>query len=162
MRIEFAAGAAALAFMAGATDAAAQIEMNSDQPIDVQGDAGETIDNVMTLTGNVSVVQGESMLRSDKLVAKLTDDSTFETIEVTGSVRYWNGKEAIASDSAFYDAGARTITFSRNVIITQGETVITGGKLVYWLDNGRIKLDAAEGGRVRGIFHTKAGSRPQL
>ncbi|NWG72169.1 MAG: LPS export ABC transporter periplasmic protein LptC [Parvularculaceae bacterium] len=153
--------AAALAF-AAANPAAGQIEMNSDEPIDVQGDAGETLDNVMTLTGNVSVVQGESMLRSDKLIARLSDENTFETIEVAGSVRYWNGKEAIASDSAFYDAGARTITFTNNVVITQGETVITGGNLVYWLDTGRIKLDAANGGRVRGIFHTKAGSRPQL
>lgn len=153
--------AAALAF-AAASPAAGQIEMNSDEPIDVQGDAGETLDNVMTLTGNVSVVQGQSMLRSDRLVARLSDENTFETIEVAGSVRYWNGKEAIASDSAFYDGGARTITFTNNVVITQGETVITGGNLIYWLDTGRIKLDAANGGRVRGIFHTKAGSRPQL
>ena len=159
MRLKAIAAGAAFALSTGG--AAAQLELDSEQPIDVQGDAGETVDNVMTLTGNVSVIQGQSMLRSDKLVARMTDDSAFETIEVSGAVRYWNGKEAIASDTAFYDAGARTITFTDNVVITQGETVITGGSLVYWLDNGRIKLASPDGGRIRGIFHTKA-SKPQL
>ncbi|MEQ1929633.1 MAG: LptA/OstA family protein [Parvularculaceae bacterium] len=160
MNLKIIAAAAALAFCAGG--AAAQLELDSEQPIDVQGDSGETVDDLMTLTGNVSVVQGESMLRSDKLVAQMGGESNFETIEVTGSVRYWNGKEAIASDTAFYDSAARTITFTDNVVITQGETVISGGALVYWLDSGRIKLTSPGGGRIRGIFHTKAGARPQL
>jgi lipopolysaccharide transport protein LptA len=142
--------------------ASAQLTLQSDEPIDVEGDTGETVDNVLTLTGNVSVIQGESMLRSDKLVAKRGEGNSFETIEVTGSVRYWNGKEAIASETAFYDAAAGTITFNNNVVVTQGETVITGGNLVYWLDSGKIKLTSPGGGRIRGIFHTKEGSRPQL
>lgn len=160
MRLRTIAAAGALALLS--PQAGAQLSLDSDQPIDIQGDLSESFEDVMTLTGNVTVIQGESMLRSDKLVAKITDERNFETIEVTGNVRYWNGKEAIASDTAFYDAGPRTITFTNNVVITQDETVISGGSLVYWLDSGKVRMTSPEGGRVRGIFNTKAGSRPQL
>ena len=71
-------------------------------------------------------------------------------------LRYYNGKEAITGETALYDAGARAITMSDNVVVTQGKTVMTGGALVYWLDSGRIRFTAPGGERIRGIFHTKS------
>ena len=115
------------------------------------------MDDVATWTGNVSAVQGAAILTAERLVARLDGDGSFRTIEAIGAVRYSNGKEAITGETALYEAGPRSITISRNVVVTQGETVMTGGNLIYWLDTGRLKFTAPEGKRVRGIFHAKSG-----
>lgn len=141
--------------------AQAQLTMNSDEPIDITGDSLEIVDDVATWTGNVRALQGEAILTSSKLVATLEDGGGFKTIRALGGVRYSNGKEAIAGETALYDSVKRTITISDNVVVTQGETVMTGGTLVYWLDTGRIAFTSPEGERIRGIFYAKSGE-PQL
>lgn len=136
--------------------ASAQLIADSDEPIDITGDSLEIVDDVATWTGNVRALQGEAILTAEKLVATLDDEGGFRTITALGAVRYSNGKEAVAGERALYDAAKRTITISENVVVTQGETVMTGGTLVYWLDTGRITFNAPSGERIRGIFHVKA------
>jgi lipopolysaccharide export system protein LptA len=139
----------------------AQLIGDSDEPIDITGEALEVVDDVATWTGNVRAVQGAAILTADRLVAIFGEDGAFQSIEAAGSVRYSNGKEAITGETALYEAGPRSITILNNVVVTQGETVMTGGALVYWLDSGRLRFTAPEGRRIRGIFHTKSGP-PQL
>lgn len=139
----------------------AQLIANSDEPVDITGDSLELVDDIATWQGNVRALQGEAILTADKLVATLDDDGGFRTITALGGVRYSNGKEVVAGERAVYDAVERSITISENVVVTQGETVMTGGVLVYWLDTGRITFNAPEGQRIRGIFHSKSGA-PQL
>ena len=134
----------------------AQLTMKSDEPIDITGDSLEIVDDVATWTGNVRALQGEAILTSSKLVATLEEGGGFKTIRAIGGVRYSNGKEAIAGETALYDSVARTITISDNVVVTQGETVMTGGTLVYWLDTGRIAFNSPSGERIRGIFYAKS------
>lgn len=160
MKLKLLSAGVALALLAF-SDAFAQLDVDSEQPIDITGDQAETVDDVVTWTGNVRAIQGESVLSSERLVATLGDEQQLRTIEASGAVRYSNGKEAIASSAALYDAVSRSITFTGDVIVTQGETVITGGALVYWLDSKKVKLTAPQGGRIRGIFHTKSGD-PRL
>ncbi len=152
---------AAAVFALAHNGAAAQLVAESDEPIDIVGDALEIVDDVATWTGNVSAVQGEAVLTAERLVAVLDGEGSFKTLEAIGAVRYSNGKEAITGETALYDAKARTIRITRNVVVTQGETVMTGGDLLYWVDTGRLRFTAPEGRRIRGIFHSKA-SGPQL
>jgi lipopolysaccharide export system protein LptA len=141
--------------------ASAQLIADSDEPIDITSDSVEFVDDVTTWSGNVRALQGEAILTASRLVATLSESGAFQTITALGGVRYSNGKEAVAGEHALYDAGQRSITISDNVVLTQGETVMTGGTLVYWLDTGRITFNAQTGERIRGIFHTKSGA-PQL
>lgn len=141
--------------------ASAQLTADSDEPIDITGDSLELVNDVATWSGNVRALQGEAILTASRLVATLGEGGAFQTIRALGGVRYSNGKEAVAGEHALYDAGQRSITISENVVVTQGETVMTGGTLVYWLDTGRITFNAQTGERIRGIFHTKSGE-PQL
>lgn len=149
--------AAAAGLLLTLAPANAQLVADSDEPIDITGDSLEVVDDIATWTGNVSAVQGAAILTAERLVAKLDGEGSFTTIEAVGAVRYSNGKEAITGETALYDAGPRSITISRNVVVTQGETVMTGGSLVYWLDTGRLRFTAPDGKRVRGIFHAKSG-----
>lgn len=138
-----------------ASPAAAQLVGQSEEPIDIFGDHLDVVDKVVTIEGNARAVQGEGILTAAKFIALMDDDQQPQTIECQGGVRYTNGKEAVAGDTALYDDAARTITFNGNVVVTQGENVITGGNLIYWIDTGRISLTPASGKRVRGFFKGK-------
>ncbi|MBY0421950.1 MAG: hypothetical protein K2Q06_06565 [Parvularculaceae bacterium] len=146
-------GAALL--LAFAAPASAQLVSGSDAPIDIFGDRIEGVGQVVTLTGSARVVQGEGILSAERIVATLDEERNPKTIECQGGVRYSNSKEAVAGDTALYDDAARTITFTGNVVVTQGENVITGGVLVYWIDTGRFNLTPAAGMRIRGFFKQK-------
>lgn len=132
----------------------AQLASNSDAPVDVSGDTAEFSDNVAIWTGNVRVVQEESILVADRLEADISEDGDFSTITATGSVRYSNGKEAITGKRAVFDNTARTITMSENVIVTQGKQVMSAGSVVFWIDTGKVKFLPEPGQRIRGVFYT--------
>ncbi len=128
---------------------------DSSAPIDITGDRLEVENDIATFLGNVRAVQGEAILTAERLVADLDDKGSFTKIRAVGTVRYSNGKEAITGVRAVFDDLARTITITENVVVTQGEQVMTGGELVYWVDTGRILFTASEGKRIRGIFYAK-------
>ncbi len=128
---------------------------DSNAPIDITGDRLEVENDIATFLGNVRAVQGEAILTAERLVADLDDKGSFTKIRAVGTVRYSNGKEAITGVRAVFDDLARTITITENVVVTQGEQVMTGGELVYWVDTGRILFTATEGKRIRGIFYAK-------
>lgn len=144
----------AAALMTGAAGAQLAPDV-SDAPIDITGDRLEVVDDVATWVGNVRAVQGEAILTAEKLVADLDEDGAFRKIRAVGTVRYSNGKDAISGKVGVYDAEKRTITISEEVVVTQGEQVMTGGKLIYWVDTGRLLFTAPSGRRIRGIFYAK-------
>lgn len=149
---------AAMICAASVASASAQLAPQvTDGPIDITGDRLEVVDDVATWIGNVRAVQGEAILTAEKLVADLDEAGAFTKIHAVGTVRYSNGKEAISGKVGVYDSTTRTITISEDVVVTQGEQVMTGGELVYWLDTGRLLFTAPSGRRIRGIFYAKQG-----
>jgi lipopolysaccharide export system protein LptA len=143
--------------LGASTGAAAQLAPNfdSDAPIDITGERLEVVDDVATWTGAVRAVQGEAVLSADRLIADLDEDGAFKKIRAAGNVRYSNGEDAIAGRIGVYDAARRTIKVTHDVVVTQGEQVMTGGELIYWIDSGRLVFTAPEGRRIRGIFYPK-------
>ena len=149
------AGASALLFMLAAPAAAQLIAAgDSKEPIDITGDTAEFQDNNAVWTGNVRVVQGETILTSERLEAVLTDEGDFQTITAIGSVRYSNGKEAITGERAVFNDAARTIVITEDVIVTQGKQVMSAGKITYWVDTGKVLFTPETGKRIRGLFFT--------
>lgn len=149
------AAAFSVASLAGAS--AQLAPHDADGPIDITGDRLEVVDDVATWIGNVRAVQGEAILTAEKLIADLDEAGSFTKIHAVGTVRYSNGKEAISGKVGVYDGTTRTITISEDVVVTQGEQVMTGGELVYWIDSGRLLFTAPSGRRIRGIFYAKQG-----
>jgi lipopolysaccharide export system protein LptA len=147
---------ALLAAIPVAGPASAQIAPRlTDAPIDITGDRLEVEGDVATWSGAVRAVQGEAILSADTLVADMTEGGDVSRIQASGQVRYSNGKQAITGKRGVYDAAARTITMIEDVVVVEGEQVMVGGELVYWIDSGRILFTAPAGRRIRGIFHTK-------
>ena len=140
---------------AGPADAAQLFAQDSKEPVDITGDTAEFQDNTAIWTGNVRVVQGETILSARRLEATLNDDGDFETVIADGDVRYSNGKEAITGEHAVFQNKTRTIVITDNVIVTQGKQVMSAGEITYWVDTGKVLFTPEAGKRIRGLFFPK-------
>lgn len=151
-----------LAIVAMPSSAFAQlVPQSSNEPLDITSDRFEGENDLArsTFVGNVRVVQGEAILTSDRLVLVRDANGDIASITALGGIRYSTGEEAITGETAVYDGVARTITISGDVLATQGDQIMAGGRLVYWVDSKEVKFTASTGGRVRGIFRPQS-ARP--
>lgn len=151
---------AGLAVMLPAAASAQVFGGDSDAPIEL--DAKEGCDGSLDGTtayvcrGDVVLAQGPAILTADMLALTFYEGTQDpRRIEAEGGVRYASGADAISGQAGVFDADASTITVTGDVVVIQGEQVITGERLIYNTETGAISLSAAPGQRVRGLFVTK-------
>jgi lipopolysaccharide export system protein LptA len=89
-------------------------------------------------------------------------DTQITKIEAMGEVVITSDDDqTTTSDSALYDLPAQLVTVSGNVVLTQGENVLKGDRLVIDLKTGESRFehsgDSAAGGRIRALFKPKGG-----
>jgi len=160
---------AAVPFAATAQQQKARESLNfkSNEPLEIQGDRLEVLEEgrVNVLTGNVSVVQGPNLLRSAKMTVYFTSGSNprestgnnIERIEVEGGVYVKSEKQVATGDRGTYNMADEVLELSgKEVVLTEGENVIVGCKLVIRGRNGQATLesckDNASGGRVKMLI----------
>ena len=85
-------------------------------------------------------------------------------IEAKGEVVITSDKnQTTTSDWAIYDLPAQQVTVGGNVVLTQGENVLKGDKLVIDLKTGESRFEnsgnEAAGGRIRALFMPKEGAK---
>jgi lipopolysaccharide export system protein LptA len=169
---------------------------SSNEPIDIESDTLEVDDRAKTaiFKGDVKARQGGMTLQSRELeiiyvgqgadavagaakpqeakadAAKADGGQKAEikTIHARGGVLLSTDKEQSAtSDWALFDVAAQTVTIGGNVVLSQGENVIRGDRLVVDLKTGQSKFDTEEGlvsqsgsgGRVKGLFMPKQSGK---
>ena len=142
---------------------------DSDEPLDIESDTLEVQDaqKVAIFRGNVKAVQGNMTLRSRELHVKYAGEQSAEgkgneitDIRATGPVIITTDQEQTAtSDWAHFDVKSQKVTIGGNVVLSQGENVIRGDRLVIDLTTGRSRFEnEGERGqrkRVRGLFKPK-------
>jgi lipopolysaccharide export system protein LptA len=74
--------------------------------------------------------------------------------------------QTTTSDWALYDVPSRLVTVGGNVVLTQGENVLKGDRLVIDLNTGQSRFENtassdAGGGRIRALFMPKGGALPK-
>jgi lipopolysaccharide export system protein LptA len=154
---------------------ASQLDLSSTrgQPIDIQSDT-VTLDDrakVAVFAGDVRVVQGDMTLQSRELHVNYSGSATggasanaaasqITSITAEGKVLVTSKDQSSTSDWAKFDAASHTITIGGNVVLSQGQNVIKGDRLVIDTITGRSRFenerDQATGGRVRGLFQPKS------
>ena len=85
-------------------------------------------------------------------------------IEAKGDVVITSDKDqTTTSDWALYDLPAQLVTVGGNVVLTQGENVLKGDRLVIDLKTGESRFEntgnTAAGGRIRALFMPKDAAR---
>jgi lipopolysaccharide export system protein LptA len=163
------------------------LSQSSKEPIDIESDVLVVHDQqkYATFKGNVKAVQGTTTLRAQQLdVHYVGGGDKIATGEATPAAA--NGaaaansaaatgaasgdKPAAASDDqtttsdwALYDVPAQLVTVGGNVVLTQGQNVLKGDRLVIDLKTGESRFEnpgnTTAGGRIRALFVPKAGAQ---
>jgi lipopolysaccharide export system protein LptA len=152
----------------GPANALQGFSKNKDEPVQIEAASLEVRDKdkVATFSGNVHVIQGDTDLRSKTLVVFYEGDdagnggikaaqpgpggsSQIKRLEAKGNVLVTQKDQTATGDKGVFDMKTNTITLIGNVVISQGQNVLRGERLVVDRATG---VSRVEGGRVQGIF----------
>ncbi len=124
-------------------------------PISYGADAGEATPNSLSLRGRAEVVQGQNRLRAD-VISGSGADSGIDRIEASGNVYFVTPDQTIRGDRAVYTPADNLVVMTGDVIVTQGQNVMTGGRLTYNTETQAVTMAggaSSNGGRIRGVFY---------
>ena len=161
----------------GPPNALQGFSQNRDQPVHIQAAKLEVRDKqqVATFSGNVHVKQGDTNMRCQTLKVyyeRNKDDgkakpSTIKAatpgpggeqrirrLEATGNVVVNQKDQTASGNLGVFDMKANTVTLSGNVVMTQGQNVLRGDRLVVNLTSGVSRIESGKNGkgRVEGLF----------
>jgi lipopolysaccharide export system protein LptA len=177
-----AAGAAVAALAAGA--AHAQLSSNPNKgPIDISADSVDVRDpqHLVIYKGRVEALQDQDRLRTDLLNiyykqapkpagapkpsasapasnAGGADFGAIDHMEAIGNVYFVTPQQVAKGDKAVYTADNDTIVVTGDVVLTQGENVGRGSRLVINLATGNSTLEGGgdgPSGRPRTVVYPK-------
>ncbi len=156
----------------GPPNALQGFSQNRDQPVKIQAASFEVRekDKTATFTGDVQVFQGDTEMRCKLLTVFYDEENAghpmkaaepgpggqrqIRRIEAKGGVTVVQKDQYASGDSASFNMRENTVTLLGNVVVTRGQDVLRGQRLVVDLTSGVSKMDQ---GRVEGLF--QAGSR---
>ena len=168
-----------LAVLAAATAEAQQNQpldrsFDVDQPIEINADSLEVRqkENIAIFRGNVTAAQGRIRLRADRISVHYRSrknsgvagaiGGAISKLDAFGNVFISSPSETAQGKSGVYDVDNKLVSLRGDVVLTRGENVLRGERLVINLATGVTKLDggpagqagqARPTGRVQGIFH---------
>ncbi len=92
--------------------------------------------------GSVVAISDSVTIYSDSMrVSYSSAESRVVEIHAAGNVRAHNNGKAIFSQEATYNANEEKITFTGSPKVVDGENIITGEKIVYFLKDGRAVVE---------------------
>ncbi|MDQ8027615.1 MAG: LptA/OstA family protein [Brevundimonas sp.] len=127
------------------------------QPIMWGADNVSRTTTTLSMRGRAELTQGDSRIRADAIEAGL-NGGTLNRVEASGSVYFVTPDQTIRGDRAVYTPNNDTIVLTGDVIMTQGENVITGSRLVYNTRTESAQMEGGSGGRVQGVFYPQSGN----
>jgi lipopolysaccharide export system protein LptA len=147
-----------------------------DEPVKISSSTLEVRDKskMATFSGDVHVIQGETEVRCNVLVVFYDDDSNskdkaapkkappaeggrnqqIRRMEAKGNVIVTQKEQRAVGDRAEFDMRTNTVTMIGNVVVTKGDDVLRGQRMVVDLTTGVSRVESG-GGRVEGIFQSK-------
>lgn len=120
-------------------------------PIMWGADTVEYVGETAILKGRAELVQGDNRFRADRISG--FNQSGDSRLEATGNVYFVTPDQTIRGDRATYDTASGDIVVTGDVILTQGENVMTGGRLTYNVRTESAHIEGGEGRRVQGVFY---------
>jgi lipopolysaccharide export system protein LptA len=172
--------ASAAAWLAIAAPAAAQtnaappgLKMSGNEPIQIESDKLEVRekDHLAIFSGNVSVVQGATLLKAGKLTvyyvpetgSATTGSAAIDRLEVDGTVYVKSEDQIATGDKGTFDMKTEIMTLTgKEVVLTQGKNILVGCKLTVHMKTNQANFEscAESGGRVKMLVSKPAESKP--
>lgn len=149
--------------------------LDADKPFEISADSLEVQqdENIATFAGNVDARQGNMRLRADRLTVHYRGGESGEAsagavsrIDASGSIFIDSGRETAQGEAGVYDVESGFVTLTRNVVLTRGENVIRGDRLVLNLVTGQARVEGSAdatrpGQRVHGLFVPRRSSESE-
>jgi lipopolysaccharide export system protein LptA len=177
----------------GPPNALQGFSQNRDKPVKINAAELEVHDKdkIAVFSGDVHLIQGDTSMRSSKLVVFYDDqppppapapksgkgaqastqitpqqNQQIKRVEARGSVIVTQKDQTATGNEGIFDMRANTVTMQGNVLISQGTSVIRGDKLTVNMTTGDAAVTAAEKCdkppcRVTGVFDPGAMKQGQ-
>jgi lipopolysaccharide export system protein LptA len=150
----------------GGQNALQGFSQNRNQPVQIEAASLEVRDKdkVATFSGSVKVVQGDTVMRCRSLVVYYEQQaqqpgapamkaaapgpggsSSISRLEALGGVTVNQKDQTATGDKALFDMKANTVTLSGNVVVSQGQNVMRGDRLVVDLTTGVSNVHSGKG-----------------
>lgn len=146
------------------------LKMSGNEPIQIESDKLEVREqeNVAVFSGNVSVVQGPTLLKAGKLTvyyvggtgSATTGSAAIDRLEVDGKVYVKSDDQVATGDKGTFDMKSEMLVLSgKEVVLSQGDNVLVGCKLTVDMKSGEANVEGC-GGRVKGLFQPGSQKQP--
>jgi lipopolysaccharide export system protein LptA len=138
----------------------------SPSPIEITGDMMVTDSQVhaAVFSGNVTATQGDTRLTADKLTIFYKSDSSAEStgandierLEALGHVRIlFDNKLAVSNQAVYIIEERKLVLEGPESKVVSGQDEITGSKITFYRDDGRMTLESDDRSRVKAIIHSE-------
>ncbi len=165
----------------GPPNALQGFSQNRDQPVRIEAATLEVRnkDQVATFSGNVKVTQGDTVMRCKSLLVFYDQDGEgkamqaatpgpggqqkIKRLEARGSVVVTQKDQTATGNLGIFDMRTNTVDLTGDVVMTQGQNMLRGDRLVVDLTSGVSRVESGKNGqgRVQGLFQP-GGSGPEL
>lgn len=169
----------------GPPNALQGFSQNRDQPVHIEAATLEVRDKdkVATFSGDVRVKQGDTGLRCASLLVFYEQEpdkdakndaknasknmtaaapgpngeQKIKRLEARGKVVVTQKEQTATGDLGIFDMKSNTVTLTGNVVMTTGQNVLRGEKLVVDLTSGLSRVEGGNG-RVQGLLYPGSGA----
>jgi lipopolysaccharide export system protein LptA len=125
--------------------------MSSRSPIEITSDALEANqkENVVTFSGNVIAKQEEMTIYTNKLVVNYDPETKkIGEIQALGNVKVVMGDRRATGQKATFFQNENKLILEGDAVIREGDNVIRGERVIYYMDEERSVVEPSKGGRV--------------
>jgi lipopolysaccharide export system protein LptA len=137
------------------SDGAAQRPSKSD-PVYITSDWMEANrqKNTLIYKGRVVAVQADMTMRSDTLTAFLDPDlkQIREAIAEGTQVQVTKGDRVATGTKAIFDGVAQTVTLTGNPVVRQGNSEVSGERIIFFIDEDRAVAEGGKNQRVKATI----------
>lgn len=144
----------------------------SSQPIHIEADRmiSQEQDNSVVFIGNVDARQGDIIIRSEEMTVYYTQDDEKKGHQSASQVKKLICKKNVeisqgdwlgTGQRMDYFAGDRKVVLSGNARAWQGQNMVSGKTIIYYLDEKRsiVEQDKAKSGRVKAVIHPDSSKK---
>jgi lipopolysaccharide export system protein LptA len=144
-------------FAFGAADSSTLPERN-DTPIFIKSDQllTDTKNRTATFSGKVTARQGDLALFADRMVVHYAaEGGNMERVECAGKVRVIQKNRTGSAGNAVYDNRLGKIVLTVNPVVHQGEDMVSGSEITYYLADQKSVVTGTSTTRVEAVIHPK-------
>ena len=134
---------------------ASGFELNKKDPIYITADWMEVDQNKNTITykGRVVTVQSDMTMRSESLTAYYDPETKqMKEIVAEGKVNATQGNRVATGEKAVFNDKAKTMTLTGNPVMRQGNSQVTGNKVIYFMEQDRAVAEGNDKIRVQATI----------